>query len=185
MAGLPAPWQTADIGSVSAAGSASMSNGIYTVKGAGNISGTADNFRFVYQPLSGDGEIKARLNSVGNTGTSGRIGVMIRESLISGSEYAFMGISPDGTFRWQRRSTTSGGTSTSTSTIGTLPNVWTRLVRTGNVLYGYKSTDGTNWTQVNSRSITMATNIYVGLVVASGSSNTLNTTTFTNVTVVP
>ena len=183
--GLPAPWQTADIGSVGVAGSASMSNGIYTVKGAGNISGTADNFRFVYQPLSGDGEIKVRLNSVENTGTSGRIGVMIRESLTSGSEYAFMGISPDGTFRWQRRSSTGGTTSSTTSTIGTPPNVWARLVRTGNTLYGYKSTDGTNWTQVNSRSITMATNIYVGLAVASGSSTSLNTATFTNVTVVP
>ena len=183
--GLPAPWQTADIGSVGVVGSASMSNGVYTVQGAGNISGTADNFRFVYQPLSGDGEIKVCLNSAGNTGTSGRIGVMIRESLTSGSKYALMGISPDGTFRWQRRINTGGSTSTSTSTIGTPPNVWTRLVRTGNALYGYNSTDGTNWTQVNSRNITMATNIYVGLAVASGSSNTLNTATFTNVTVVP
>ena len=175
--GLPAPWQTTDIGSVGVSGSASMSNGLYTVKGAGNLSGTADNFRFVYQPLSGDGEIKVRLNSVDNTGTSGRIGVMIRESLTSGSEYALMGISPDGTFRWQRRSSTGGTTSSTTSTLGTPPNVWTRLVRTGNTLYGYRSTDGTNWTQVNSRSITMATNIYVGLAVASGSSNTLNTAT--------
>jgi sulfur relay (sulfurtransferase) complex TusBCD TusD component (DsrE family) len=183
--GLPAPWQTTDIGKVGVTGSASMSNGLYTVQGAGNISGTTDNFRFVYQPLSGDGEIKVRLNSVGNTGTSGRIGVMIRESLTSGSKYAWMGISPDGTFRWQRRSNTGGSTSTTTSTVGTPPNAWTRLVRTGNALYGYNSTNGTNWTQVNSRSITMATYIYVGLAVASGSSNTLNTATFTNVIVVP
>jgi len=183
--GLPAPWQAADIGSAGVAGSSSVSNSVYTIKGAGNISGTADNFRFVYQTLSGDGEIKARLNSVGNTGTSGRIGVIIRESLTSGSEYAFMGISPDGTFRWQRRSNTGGSTSTTTSTISTPPNTWVRLVRTGNTLYGYSSTDGTTWTLVNSRSITMATNIYVGLAVASGSSNTLNTSTFTNLTVVP
>jgi regulation of enolase protein 1 (concanavalin A-like superfamily) len=184
--GLPAPWQTADIDSVGAVGgSASVSNGLYIVKGAGNLSGTADNFRFVYQPLSGDGEIKVRLNSVENTGTSGRIGVMIRESLTSGSEYAFMGILPDGTFRWQHRSRTGGWTWSTTSTIGTPPNVWTRLVRTGNMLYGYESTDGTNWTQVNSRSIWMATDIYVGLAVASGSSNTLNTATFTDMTVVP
>ena len=183
--GLPAPWQTADIGSMGAAGSASVSNGLYIVKGAGNISGTADNFRFVYQPLSGDGEIKVCLNSVEDTGTSGRIGVIIRESLTSSSEYAFMGISPDGTFRWQRRSWTGGWTSYTTSTIGTPPNVWTRLVRAGNTLYGYNSTDGTNWTLLSSRNITMATNIYVGLVVASGTSNVLNSSTFTNVTVVP
>jgi len=50
---------------------------------------------------------------------------MIRESLTSGSRYAFMGISPDGTFRWQRRSWTGGWTWSTTSTIGTLPYVWT------------------------------------------------------------
>jgi hypothetical protein len=182
---LPAPWQTVDVGSVGVVGSASMSNGIYTVKGAGNISGLADNFRFVYQPLSGDGEIKVRLNSVETNGTTGRIGVMIRESLTSGSEYAFMGTSPDGRFCWQRRGKTGGLTSSTTSTIGTPPNVWMRLVRTGKGLFGYQSTDGTTWTQVSSRSVTMAPNIYVGLAVASGSSNTLNTATFSNITVAP
>jgi regulation of enolase protein 1 (concanavalin A-like superfamily) len=183
--GLPAPWRTTDVGSVGVAGSATVSNGIYIVKGAGTISSTADNFRFVYQTLSGDGEIKVRLSSAANTSTAARIGVMIRESLTSDAKCAFMGISPDGTFRWQRRSTTAANTASTTSGIGTPPNVWVRLVRTGGTLYGYKSTDGVNWTLVNSRSITMATNIYVGLAVASGSSSTLNTSAFANVTVVP
>ncbi|HZR17489.1 MAG TPA: Ig-like domain-containing protein [Verrucomicrobiae bacterium] len=183
--GLPAPWQTADIGSVGAVGSATLSNGLYVVKGAGTIGGTADSFRFVYQPLSGDGEIRARLNSVQNTGTTGRVGVIIRESLTSASEYAFMGISPSGQIRWQRRGQTGGSTSSTTSSTGTPPNVWARLVRSGNTISGYKSTDGTTWTQVNSRSITMATNIYFGLAVASGSSNTLNTATFNSITAIP
>ena len=94
--GLPAPWQTVDVGSVGAVGSATISNGIYTVKGGGTISSTADNFRFVYQTLSGDGEIKAQLSSVENPSANGLIGVIIRESLTAGSEYAFMGVSPDG-----------------------------------------------------------------------------------------
>jgi len=185
VAELSAPWQTTDIGSVGVAGSASISNGVYTVSGAGTVSGTADNFRFVYQPLIGDGEITVCLNSVQNTGTGGCIGVMLRESLTSGSEYAFMGISPDGTFLWQCRSKTGGSASSTTSTIGTPPSVWTRLVRNGNVLYGYQSADGANWTEVNSYTITMATQIYVGLAVASGSSTTLNTATFSKVAVVP
>jgi hypothetical protein len=183
--GLPPPWQTADIGSVSAAGSATFFNGVYTVKGAGNINSSADNFRFVYQLLSADGEIKARINSVTNSGSGGRTGVMIRESLTSSSRYAFMGISNDGTFRWQRRINSGGGTSGTTSLTGTPPNVWIRLVRTGNSIYGYKSTDGVNWTLVNSRNITMAANIYIGLAVASGSSSTLSTATFSDLTVIP
>jgi hypothetical protein len=183
--GLPAPWQTADIGSVGLAGSATESGGAYTVKGAGKIASTADSFRFVYQTLSGDGEIKLQITSAQNTGTGGRIGVMIRESLTSKSKYAFMGVSPGCTFRWQRRSGTGGSTSSTTSGSVTLPNAWVRLVRTGNALSGYKSTDGVTWKQVTSSSITMAANIYVGLAVASGSTTALNTSTFSNVMVVP
>jgi hypothetical protein len=182
---LPAPWQTADIGKVAVAGSAGISGGLYTVAGAGKISGSADGFRFLYQTMSGNGEIRACVSSVQNTGTGGCMGLMARESLTGGSEYALMGISPDGTFRWQRRSKTGGSTSSTTSGVGTPPNAWARLVRTNGIFYGYKSIDGTNWTQVSSRSINMATNIYVGLAVASGTSNVLNSSTFTNVTVVP
>jgi hypothetical protein len=58
-------------------------------------------------------------------------------------------------------------------------------VRTGNTFYGYRSADGANWTQVNFRNIHMATSIYVGLAVASGSSNTVTTASFSNITVVP
>jgi regulation of enolase protein 1 (concanavalin A-like superfamily) len=181
---LPAPWQTADIGSVGVAGSASVSKAIYTVNGAGTISGTADSFRFVYQRLSGNGELTVRLNPAENKG-SGRFGVMVRESLTKGSEYAFLGISPDGTLRWQGRSKTGGSTLSAASTIGAQQSVWVRIVRTGNVLYGYQSTDGTHWTKVNSQTITMATQVYAGLAVASGSAETLSAATFANVTVVP
>jgi regulation of enolase protein 1 (concanavalin A-like superfamily) len=110
---------------------------------------------------------------------------MIRETLAPGSRYAFMGISPGGTFRSQSRSGTSGSTASTVSSAGVPPNAWARLVRTGNSLYSYQSTTGTNWTLVTSNSITMATNLYFGLAVASGNTNTLNTSTFTNLTVVP
>jgi hypothetical protein len=183
--GLPAPWQVADIGVITPAGTVTESQGSYVVRGAGNISGNADNFRFVYQPLSGDGEIKVRINSMENTGANGRIGVVIRESLSKGSKYAFIGTSPDGNFRWQYRNSTGGKTASTLSSSGAPPNIWTRLARAGNTLAGYKSIDGTNWSLVSSRNLSMATNIYVGLAVASGSSNTLNTATFTNVFVVP
>jgi hypothetical protein len=185
VADLPAPWQTVDIGSVGVAGSASISKGIYTVNGAGAISGTADSFRFVYQPLSGDGQIIVHLNPVENNGKSGRVGVMVRESLTKGSEYAFLGVSTDGTLRWQARGKTGGAASSATTGVCASQGLWARVVRSGNVLYGYQSADGTHWSQVSSQSITMAKEIYVGLAVASGSSQTLNTATFANVTVVP
>jgi len=182
---LPAPWQTVDIGNVGLPGSAYPSGSLWSVTGAGTLSGTADAFRFLYQPMSADGEIRAQLSAVPNTSTNARVGVIIRETLTPGSEYAFMGISPGGTFRSQSRSSTSGSTVSTVSSGCAPPNVWARLVRAGNSLYSYQSTTGTNWTLVTSNSITMATNIYFGLAVASGSTNSLNTSTFTNLTVVP
>ncbi len=185
VSGLPAPWQTADIGAAGLAGSASQTGGIYTVRGAGRIAGTADRFRFVYQTLSADGEIKAQLTAVPTGNTNGSFGVMIRESLTAGSRYAYMGVSQDLKFRWQRRSSTSGSTATTTSTLSAPPNTWVRLVRSGNTITGYKSTNGTTWTKVSSRSISMAANVYVGFVVASGSTTELNTATFASSVVVP
>ncbi|MGH7970834.1 MAG: Ig-like domain-containing protein [Limisphaerales bacterium] len=185
LVGLPAPWQTVDIGSPGATGSASVSNGIYIVTGAGAFGRGSDSFRFLYQPMSGDGEIRVRVNSLQNTGSSARVGVIIRETLTTNSRYAFAGLSPDGTIRWQTRRSTSGRSSTTNSGTGTPPNIWVRLVRSGSTVTAYSSTDGSNWTQIGSTSISMAANIYFGFAVASGQTGVLATSTLSSPTLVP
>jgi hypothetical protein len=184
LSALPAPWQTADIGSVAAAGSVSLAGNVFTVTGAGNLSGTADNFRFLYQPLVGDGSITVSLDSAGNTGADARSGIMIRENLSPGSRYAFVGISPDGLIRTQRRNST--GASTSSATVaGGAPRIWLRLVRSNNTLSAYYSTDGTRWTSAGFTSINMAKSIYIGVAVASGVPDAVNTITLDTPAVVP
>lgn len=182
---LPAPWQTSGLGGGMVTGNGSIAGGLYQVNGAGFLDGTLDSFQFLYQPLTGDGSITAQLIAAGNTGINGRIGVMIRQDLTSSSDYAFMGISPGGQIRWQRRSSTGAASTTSLSSIGSLPGIWLRLTRTGDILDGYQSVDGLNWTHVYSCSLPMPTTTYFGFAVASGSSNTLNAAVFTNVTVLP
>jgi hypothetical protein len=185
VAALPAPWLTADIGNVGLAGSTKASSTAFTVTGAGNLSGLADNFRFVYQPGSISSSIQAQFSSVQNTGPNACIGVMIRETLTAGSEYALMGIAPDGTFRFQSRSSTGGITSTTTGSASPAPNAWGLVMRSGTSFYGFTSVDGVNWTFLDSATFTMANNAYIGLAVASGSTSVLNTSVFTNLTVQP
>ena len=91
---LPAPWQTVDIGNVGLPGSAYPSGSLWSVTGAGSLSGTADAFRFLYQPMSADGEIRAQLSSVPNTSTNARVGVIIRETLTPGSQVRLYGHFP-------------------------------------------------------------------------------------------
>jgi hypothetical protein len=75
-------------------------------------------------------------------------------------------------------STTTGGS-------GTAPNLWVQLVRSGDTITASSSTDGATWTVIGSTTVTMASNCYIGLSVASGSTTTLNTSALDNVTVVP
>src|SRR5208283_2044319 len=76
---IPTGWTDADVGTVGLAGSATYSNNVFTVQGSGlGMSGTADGMHFVYQPLTGDGTIVARVVS---SGSAAQAGVMIRETL--------------------------------------------------------------------------------------------------------
>ena len=183
--GLAAPWAFANIGAVGVNGSAGAYNGIYTVRGSGIMSGRADNLLFAYQTLNGDGEIKARLCAPQNTGTNARLGVMIRDSLKADSRYAFIGIDGGAVFRWMQRSTPGGNTTAADNGSGTPPQLWVRLVRTNNIINGYKSADGLTWTLVNTVKLQAGTNIYIGLAVSSGASAVLNTSVFDNITVMP
>src|SRR6185295_16555800 len=88
--GAPAVgWTSADIGAVGQAGSTSLAGGSFTITASGgDIWDMADGFRFIYQPLSGDGEISARVVSVTHADDWTKAGVMIRETLAAGSAFA-------------------------------------------------------------------------------------------------
>ena len=106
---LPSPWLNSDVGAVGAAGSASHSSGVFTVRGSGSdIWGNADGFQFVYQPLSGNGQIVARVTAAQDTDPWAKAGVMIRETLAAGSKHAFMALAPGNGLAFQRRVATGG-----------------------------------------------------------------------------
>jgi regulation of enolase protein 1 (concanavalin A-like superfamily) len=181
----PAPWLTSDIGSPGSLGRAEFFNSTHTLTGAGTLGGTTDNYRYVYQTLSGDGSIVARVSVLQNTGTSARVGVMIRDTLSNNSRMASLSVNGSGAWRWQRRTATGGSVSTTNSSSGTAPNLWVRQVRSGNTITASRSTNGTTWATIGSVSVTMAANCYIGLETASGSTTATNTSSFDNVTVVP
>ena len=184
-AGPPLPWVGSEIGNGKLAGSASYSSGIFTQAGSGTLGTTTDKLRFTYQTLTGDGEIIAKVSALQNTGTSSRVGVMIRDTLATNSKQIFIGLTGTGAYRWVRRTSTGGSNATTSSGTGTVPNTWLRLVRSGSKIAAYKSTTGKTWTLVGSTTVVLAKNCYIGLAVASGSNTTLNTSKFSNVKVTP
>ncbi len=180
---LPAPWTHTDVGSVSPAGTASEAGGTFTVEGAGaDIWATADAFQFVYQPLTGNGQIVARVASVQNVDAWTKAGVMIRDTLDAGSRHALMLVSPGKGLAFQRRTTTNGTSTHTSGGAGTAP-AWVKLIRTGTTIAAYRSADGSIWTFVGSDTIAMSSSVLIGLAVTSHSDGTLARATFDHVSV--
>ena len=179
---LPAPWSDQDIGPVGQAGNAAESGGTYTVVGSGaNIAGTSDGFHFVYQPMSGDGEIVARITGVQNTTTNSKGGIMIRESLAANSSNVAMILTGGNRFQFQVRAST--GATTSNWSGNQTPPHWVKLVRSGNTFTAYRSSNGVNWTlyAASPVAVPMANDVYVGLVMSSNDNAVLGTATLDNV----
>lgn len=182
---LPSPWVTTDIGTTGLTGSAFRLNGVFQNTGAGVIGSTADGLRFTYQALTADGDITVRVPAFTNSGSSSRLGVMIRDTLSADSRHVFLGTDASGAFTWTRRTAAGGSTSTSNSGTATAPNVWVRLVRSGNDITAYSSADGSSWTNIGTVTMTLSTNCYIGLASGSGTTTTLTTASFDNITVNP
>ncbi len=99
-------WSSKDIGQPPVAGSASLVDGMLTVKGSGKLGkeegsvkgtdsydATRDDFHYVYQEVKGDVEITAKLNSVTPVDNHAFSGIMIREDLTEGAKTAALGLS--------------------------------------------------------------------------------------------
>lgn len=187
---LPAEWLDSDIGNVVIAGSATYSGGTFTINAAGgyiDTSGTAnaDAFHFVYQSLSGDGAITARVSNIQPEYPGSQVGVMIRDTLDPGAMNAFVWYYPNTATLGYRT-----GSGASASLQGTFPSLtvgyypyWVKLARIGNAISAYISQDGQNWTHVGtSQAINFSQTAYFGLGACS-CNGTLGTTTFDNVSV--
>lgn len=181
--GLPAPWVSTDLGAVTPAGEATHSSGTFTIKGSGtDIWESSDQFQFVNQSITGDAEIIAKVNSLTNTNTYAKAGVMFRETLTATSKHAMTDVTPAAGVEFLSRNATSGVTVADVAA-GTAPK-WVRVVRAGNVFTSYTSDNGTTWTQLGTpKTITMANTIYVGMAVTSHANGTLGTGVFSDVIV--
>ncbi len=165
-----------------------LASGTILMGAAGtDIWNAADQFRFAYKALNGDGSIVARVESVANTDPWAKGGVMIRETLEEGSTFAAVYATPGNGCRYQGRLTTDAA-AVSDSSVATPEQIamrapyWVKIERVGNAFNGYYSTDGENWTAMswNPQTIAMAPNAYIGLALTSHAAGVLGSAEFSD-----
>lgn len=185
-ADLPPGWTDADIGSPAQAGSAAATNGLWTVAGGGaDIWGTADQFNFASQNITGDGLIVAFVTGEQNTDPWAKAGVMFRNNRTPGSMHAAVVATPGNGVSFQWRNTT-GGQCNNAVAAGIVPPVWVKLIRSANTFSAYYSLDSVNWTQVGAdQSVALNTAALAGLAVTAHNNALLNAATFNYVSVAP
>lgn len=149
-------------------------DGVVTMGASGaDIWGTADQFRYAYQSLTGDADLIVRVDSLDNvTNTWAKAGFMIRQSTEPGAIHAdtFVtgGDGGGGTFQWRATpDTDSAGNRALEGVVDIDPGYYARLVREGNTFTGYFSVDGIEWQEEGTVDINMVDPVLVGLAVTS------------------
>ena len=182
-AALPPGWTDADIGSPGLAGAAGYKDGLWTVTGGGaDIWNTADQFNFASTNYTGDGTMIVLVMSLQNSDPSSgwsKAGLMFRNDSTAGSaNVSIVATATQGvSFQWR---STAGGSSSFSQHSGISSPVWLKLVRSSAAFTGYYSTDGSNWVQVSSQSVTLNNTVMAGFDVTAHNNSALNTATFTN-----
>ena len=144
-------WISTDVGEPAFPGCASpgSADDCLEICAAGTgISGTDDQFHFVYKEASGDVILKAQVSELASPAQSASVGLMLRESLEPGARHAAILVEGAATrrFRFRSRVVEDDGTGRDSGDRTELPAAWVRIRRAGQVLIGESSLDGEDWT---------------------------------------
>jgi len=147
----------------------------------------ADQFRYAYKSLTGNGSVTVRVEALdGTPSTWVKGGAMIRQSTEAGAINTFMAMTggDGGGATYQQRMEADGASvSQHTYADGPLaPPYWVRVTREGNTLLGYTSPDGETWTQRGDVvTLAMADPVLIGLALTSHNANRATSAEFSNV----
>jgi uncharacterized repeat protein (TIGR01451 family) len=151
----PESWSCGDIGSYAPAGSETVSGGVWTVRAAGqDIGNAADQFRFIWQPFSGDGVASARVLMQTVTNNWAKAGVMIRGSTDPAAPFYAAYLTPQNGVMVQYRLKQNAFTRYASvpTTTNTAPQ-FLEVSRTGSTFEAATSTDGITWIPIAGSSI--------------------------------
>ena len=179
---LPAPWTTGYFGAAPG-GSVAYDDGTFDLVGSGaDIWGTADAFRYVYQPVSGDVSIVARVDGPLGTDPWAKAGLMVRGGLDENAANAAVFLTRGNGVSMQRRAVEEG---TSDFLLGPAFSgpLYLRLDREGDVFTSYTSADGAAWSEVGSYTVDLPELAYIGMAVTSHNAAEFASASFADVSV--
>ena len=179
----PGDWMCNDVGYSLLPGSQVYNSGNWLLQGAGeDIAGTADQFHGVWQTLSADGSVSARVTSVENVDPFSKAGVMLRIGMDPGSPYFAVFSTPHQDLLVQYRETQGGNSAMDDFFVPTKLPLYLKVTRVGNIFKAFYSQDGINWTKIGTtKTINMPNKVFAGIAMTSHATLQEGTATFDSV----
>jgi len=159
--------------------------GTYTMTAAGaNIWGAADEFHYAYKTLNGSGSIIAKVESIKNSHSWAKGGVMVRDTLEPGSAHGTMFLTAAQGLAFERRIEAGGNTTRDRQTVITAP-YWVKVevetVQAGVRVRASHSADGIAWTELGDDLLTTNGPVQIGLALTSRTAGLPTEAVFSNV----
>ncbi|HEY6470533.1 MAG TPA: PQQ-binding-like beta-propeller repeat protein [Candidatus Dormibacteraeota bacterium] len=197
----PTAWTCTDVGAGSPIGDETLVNGVWTISGGGegiNLAADgignnriADQFHYVYKPMTGDGTITGRLTSIANGSATAQTTLMMRADTSIGSPFYGVVVTPNlaATIEWRTNNLIQQRVTIPVGTL-TLPtwfqiNRYTDTTQSPAVTYYslLTSTNGTTWTEVNGSTVALNLGAHplAGMGGSQANPRALNKSTWDNV----
>ncbi|QNK81544.1 PQQ-dependent sugar dehydrogenase [Nakamurella sp. PAMC28650] len=195
---LPSAWTSVDVGAPLKAGTADYdaTDQSFYVDGSGSdVTGTKDQFHYVYQIMPGDGTITARVRYQTDSDPWAKAGLMIKQAAQAGATFVDAIVTPDvaaatpningvgctlngclaplppvtPTMGHGVRMQYSNAKSVTAPTLPgyAAPSKWLKLQRTGGTFKSWESVDGQTWTLVGTVNVAMTGPVTIGMFVTS------------------
>jgi len=169
---LPEGWQETDVGHATPPGFSVYDAGTFflTAGGYGIVGYANDAFHFAFTEVKGDVTVTARLEHVDDVGGTAFAGIMIRAYTTGKAPFVSLLTQPRyGVFTKWRKVLGESVQMLGHHEIPAEPPIYFRLVRKGNVISSFASTDGTHWgTPLQEVAISADSTVLVGLAASAG-----------------
>ncbi|MEO8822980.1 MAG: T9SS type A sorting domain-containing protein [Ginsengibacter sp.] len=180
---LPPMWQSADIGYVPYPGDVCVDNGTYKITASGSdIWDVKDAFHYLFQQvITNETELTIRVASIKNTDNYAKCGIMFRQNMDPGSPFVFLSLVPYERIIITKRTAQNLAAENHGSSVVQSAPYWLRIYNKGNKYICYYSPNGTDWTKMDSVTLSLGTNPYVGIAYTTRNNAVLDTAVVDNV----
>jgi regulation of enolase protein 1 (concanavalin A-like superfamily) len=131
------------------------------------IGGTSDSATYLYQPVTGDFVATLKVNRGPDSARWAKIGLMLRSGMNLDSAMAAVSKSRDNGLQFLVRPTAGAEATNFSSNVASGSPVWVRLVRAGDAVSAFYSSDGGSWVAAGGADLNLSATVLIGIAGAS------------------